>query len=341
MKKSLPAGRRAGIYNPYWDSLGGGERYTAAFVKLLLDHGWQVDIQWPNNISSEIKDRFGIDISSANFVSGLRSSIYDLVFWLSDGSLPTSFAKKTIVHFQMPFRDIGDKSILNFIKTRFYKFVSNSGFTKKAVDKEFGINSIVIYPPIDTSLFRPGKKENVILYIGRFSNLTQRKGHDQLIKSFKKLKLTNWKLILAGGMGVGSTDKDVQTLQKLAGGSNVEFVINPTFFQIQDLCAKGKIFWSASGYGTDTPIQTEHFGITVVEAMSAGAVPVITNLGGHKEIVDHSQNGYLWDTPSQLEKLTLELTTNDLQLTTLSQAAMAKSKIFDISEFNKKFLKMI
>ncbi|TSC88456.1 MAG: Uncharacterized protein G01um101416_124 [Microgenomates group bacterium Gr01-1014_16] len=348
MKKGLPAGRRAGIHNPYWDSLGGGERYTASFVKLLLDEGWQVDITWPKNISSQILDRFGIDISLANYVPQLTTHNYQLIFWLSDGSLPTSFARNTIVHFQMPFKDIGGRSTLNFIKSRFYKFVSNSEFTKKTVDKEFNINSSVIYPPIDTSKFTAGKKENLIFYIGRFSNLTQRKGHDQLIKSFKKLKLKGWKLILAGGMGVGSTEKDIQHLKKLSDGSNIEFVINPSFSQIQNLCAIGKIFWSASGYSADKAIQTEHFGITVVEAMSAGAVPIITNLGGHKEIVDDKTNGYLWNSPEELEKITIELTTDNLpagrqgqQLTTISSAAITKSKIFDISEFNRRFLMLI
>ena len=332
---------KALVHNPYWDSLGGGERYTSAFVKLLLDHGWQVDIQWPHDISSDIKNRFGINISRANFIDELRTMNYELLFWLSDGSLPTSFAKKTIIHMQYPFQNSLGKTLINQIKSQFYKFVVNSKFTKQVIDNEYHVNSTVIYPPVDTSLFKPGKKENIILYIGRFSNLTQRKGHDQLIKSFKNLKLDSWKLILAGGMGVGSTDKDISNLKKLAASSNIEFVFNPTFSQIQNLCAKGKIFWSASGHSADKPIQTEHFGITVVEAMAAGAIPVITNLGGHKEIVDHGKNGYLWDTPSQLESLTLELTTHKTQLTTLSQAAIAKSKIFDISEFSRRFLDLI
>ena len=34
---------RAAVYNPYWETMGGGERYTASFVKLLQDSGWQVD----------------------------------------------------------------------------------------------------------------------------------------------------------------------------------------------------------------------------------------------------------------------------------------------------------
>src|SRR3989344_3527450 len=329
---------KALVHNPYWDSLGGGERYTSAFVKLLLDHGWQVDIQWPHDISSDIKNRFGINISRANFIDELRTMNYELLFWLSDGSLPTSFAKKTIIHMQYPFQNSLGKTLINQIKSQFYKFVVNSKFTKQVIDNEYHVNSTVIYPPVDTSLFKPGKKENIILYIGRFSNLTQLKGQSTLIESFKKIhkQLPGWKLVLTGGTTVGTNPEEIEELKKSSSGIPVEIITDPSFKKIQDLCSTAKIFWSASGYSADKQIQTEHFGITVVEAMSAGAVPVITNLGGHKEIVDHGKNGYLWDTPSQLESLTLELTTHKTQLTTLSQAAIAKSKIFDISEFSRR-----
>lgn len=335
--------KRAGIHNPYWDSLGGGERYTTAFVKLLLDNCWQVDIQWPHDISRDINNRFGIDISSANYVSQLSTHNYQLVFWLSDGSLPISFSPKTVVHFQFPFQNVNGNSPFNFLKSRFYKFVSNSKFTKQTVDKEYNVNSTVIYPPIDTSLFTPGQKQNIILYIGRFSNLTQLKGQNTLIESFKHIynKIPAWKLVLAGGTTVGTNQSTIDKLRKSSANLPIEIITDPSFKKIQDLCSVAKIFWSASGYSADKAIQTEHFGITVVEAMSAGAVPIITNLGGHKEIVDYSQNGYLWDTPSQLESLTLELTTHNPQLTTLSQAAITKSKIFDTGEFNRKFMELI
>lgn len=332
---------KALVHNPYWDSLGGGERYTTSFVKLLLDHGWQVDIQWPSDISSSTKNRFGIDISRAHYVNELKTLNYELLFWLSDGSLPTSFAKKTIIHMQYPFHNDLGRTLVNQIKSKFYKFVVNSQFTKQAIDKEYSVNSTVIYPPIDTSLFIPGKKENIILYIGRFSNLTQLKGQDILIQTFKKLSLPGWKLVLAGGLGVGATPQQFTKLKKMARGSNIEFITNPSFKKIQELCSAAKIFWSASGYSADKATQTEHFGITVVEAMSSGAVPIITNLGGHKEIVDHAQNGYLWDSPHQLENLTLDLINHKSLIINLSKNSITKSKLFDTSRFNAAFTKLI
>lgn len=340
------AAKKAIIFDPYWDSLGGGERYTATVAKVLLDVGWKVDICWPKNITPEIKQRFGIDISQAHFVRDLRSNIYDLLFWLSDGSLPVSFAKKTLIHFQFPFHKVSGRSLKNLVKTRFYTFVSNSHFTKSIVDKEYRIKSHVLYPPIQVSEFVPGIKTKQILYVGRFSNLTQSKGHSILIQAFKKIsqKTPDWKLILAGNTNVGTDQQLLAKLKTLARGYPIEFIIDPSFGQLQKLYATSPIFWSASGYGVDEkvqPLKVEHFGMTVVEAMAAGCVPLVANKGGHKEIITHTRDGYLWDTPDQLGEWTRELTGNSKKMQELSHSAQEKSKIFSESKFKESLLALL
>ncbi|KKU55099.1 hypothetical protein A3H89_01140 [Candidatus Amesbacteria bacterium RIFCSPLOWO2_02_FULL_48_11] len=341
---------KAAIYNPYWDTLGGGERYTAAFVKLLLYKGWQVDIHWPENISAKIYNRFGIDISTVKFVSAnpypLSTIHYSLLFWLSDGSLPTSWAKKTVIHFQFPFKRVSGRRLPNLIKSRFYTFVANSQFTKEVIDQEFRVNCRVIYPPIDTAKFSAVKKTDTIIYVGRFSQLTQLKGYSLLIDVFKRISphLPSWQLILAGGTTVGTAPGHLNQLRSRIRGLPVKIITNPEFGQLAELYSQAKIFWSASGFSADEktdPTRTEHFGITVVESMAAGCVPVITNRGGHKEIVDHNRNGYLWNTPKQLADYTLQIIKQPGKLENLSQAAVQKSKIFDVSRFNHEFSRLL
>lgn len=336
----------AAIINPYWDTLGGGERYTSALVSLLLHLGWQVDIKWPKNISADINNRFGLDISAAHFVNNLSTQDYKLAFYVSDGSLPTSLAKKTIIHFQFPFSGVQGASLTNLIKSRFYAFVCNSQFTKSFIDPEFKINSQVIYPPIDTTFFSSGGKIKLILYVGRFSHLTQLKNPQVLISSFKKIykNLPDWKLIIAGGAGVGTATDMLADLTRQTKGLPIALMLNPSSGQLQKLYSQASIFWSASGYGADErtqPTKVEHFGITPVEGMSAGCVPIITNLGGHKEIVDQGKNGFLWDTPAELEAFTLNICHHPGLMLSLSTAARQKSKIFDISHFNSEFTSLI
>src|SRR3989344_252328 len=117
--------KKAAVHNPYWDSMGGGEKYTATFIRLLMDEGWDVEVCWKEDNCAKLKQRFGIDIVGVSFTKPKSSAEYDLMFWVSDGSLPTSLAKKTLIHFQCPFANIGGKQVKNLIKSRVYVFVVN------------------------------------------------------------------------------------------------------------------------------------------------------------------------------------------------------------------------
>src|SRR3989304_269271 len=98
----------AAVYNPYLDTLGGGERYTTSFVKVLLDEGYSVDIQWHEpTIKEKLMERFNLDIQNARIVENIkRGDGYDVCFWLSDGSIPILRSRKNFIHFQFPFTNI-------------------------------------------------------------------------------------------------------------------------------------------------------------------------------------------------------------------------------------------
>ncbi|MBI3443205.1 hypothetical protein HY008_00890, partial [Candidatus Woesebacteria bacterium] len=77
---------KAGIFSPYLDTLGGGERYTLSFAKVLKDQGWSVNIESKNpEILNKAKLRLGLDLKRVNLVPSIkRGDGYDLCFWLSD-----------------------------------------------------------------------------------------------------------------------------------------------------------------------------------------------------------------------------------------------------------------
>lgn len=340
---------KAAIYNPYLDSLGGGERYSIAVAKVLRDAGYSVNLSWKNpDIKAKLIDRFGIDISDINVVPDIKKGDgYDICFWVSDGSVPNLLARKNFLHFQVPFQNVNGNTLLNRMKFfRIKKIICNSFFTKKVIDREFGITSIVIYPPVDISSFRPGKKENIILYVGRFSKLLQRKRHDILIKSFKKLYdsgFKNFRLIIAGGVEAGA-ESSIDEHVKDSVGYPIKFVENPSFKELKKFYSISRIFWSASGYGIDElkePEKVEHFGITVVEAMAGGAVPLVYSGGGHKEIVDDSVNGYLWKTPASLLYKTKNIIENPKLLRQISKEAVLKSHKFSYERFKREIIGLI
>lgn len=340
---------KAAIYNPYLDTLGGGERYSLAFAKVLADSGYLVDLEWSDeSIKLSLEKRFGIDLKNINVTPDIKKGEgYDVCFWVSDGSIPLMHARNNILHFQVPFHKVNGKSLFNKMKFfRINKFVCNSQFTKSVIDKEFGIESIVLYPPVDTKNIKPKRKENIILYVGRFSKILQGKGQEFLLTAFKKMYdngLKDWKLVLAGGTEIGA-DIFLQELEENSKNYPVVIIKSPDFKMLKDLYGKSKIFWSASGFGhneNENPEKMEHFGITVVEAMSAGAVPIVFNGGGHKEIIDDCVNGYLWDNPEDLIEKTLQLIANNKTYRLLESEAKKKADTYSILRFEKELLSTI
>ena len=105
------------------------------------------------------------------------------------------------------------------------------------------------------------------------------------------------------------------------------------------LLDRAKIYWHATGYGEDLvkhPERAEHFGVSTIEAMAHGAVPIVFPAGGQLEIVNNGQNGFWWRTPQELIKYTLELLQNDKLREKLAQAAQKSSANYSEDKFCEK-----
>jgi len=340
---------KAAIYNPYLDSLGGGERYSMTVAKVLQHEGYRVDVGWKDDsIKGKLEKRFGIDLGKVNFVSSInRGDGYDICFWISDGSIPLLRSRNNILHFQVPFTDVRGKSLLNRTKLlRIRSIVCNSKFTKKFIDREYGISSKVIYPPVDVENIKAKRKENVILYVGRFSQLKQSKRQDVLIKTFKKLcdgGLEGWKLVLAGGVEIG-VGNYLKKLKKMSDGYSIEFYESPDYGKVIELFGIARLFWSASGYGIDEnkePDKVEHFGITVVEAMAAKAVPIVFKAGGHNEIVKDTKNGFLWSNTRQLVNISGDLIEKKISTNNIAINAKKSANAFGNDVFSNNVKKLL
>ena len=73
--------------------------------------------------------------------------------------------------------------------------------------------------------------------------------------------------------------------------------------------------------------------MSIIEAMSAGAVPIAFNAGGPQETISAGVNGYLWNDLSELKALSIRLIEEPLSLQTISTAAAIYSRSFNVSEF--------
>lgn len=340
---------RAAIFDPYLDTGGGGERYILTFALALKKAGWQVDLQWKDEkILPWLSARLGLHLGGVNAVPDIsKGAGYDLCFWISDGSIPLLFSNKNILHFQTPFHGVGGKNILNRLKfLKIQEVVCNSNFTKIVIDREYGIKSRVLYPPVDTKEFKEAEKENIILSVGRFSQLQQAKRQDVLIEAFKKMckkGLTDWQLVLIGGSNVGG-EEFANKLKVYSKGYPIKILENAPFSQVKEYYGKSKFFWSAAGFGVnekEQPQKVEHFGISVVEAMSAGCVPVVTNKGGHREIINDGVNGFLWETEKDLQSITSLLMLDERRSEQVAKKAKTNAVEFAEERFAEEVLQLV
>ncbi len=353
--------KKVAIYSPYLDSFGGGERYMMSIAECLADRN-EVDILLDNHLfglgqeflKKNLSKRLNLNLSKAkfikapigkggNFLKRLKFlSNYDYLFYLTDGSIFYSTAKNSILHFQVPFENKVNKGIWGRKKLKSWNTaIYNSKFTKQVIEKTWNLQGKVIYPPVEVEDFKSLKKQNLILSVGRFVSFNRIKKQEFMIDMFKKMAkdLKGWSLHLAGG--VEGDKKYLDELKKASKGFDIFFYPNVSFEKLKDLYGKASIYWHAMGYGEKDPKRKEHFGITTVEAMSAGCVPVVINSGGQPEIVENKKSGYLWNDIVELKKLTLQLINDSDLLKKLSQNAILRSKIFSKDRFCREIKEVI
>ncbi|MBU1129844.1 glycosyltransferase family 4 protein [Patescibacteria group bacterium] len=388
---------KVGIYDPYLDTLGGGERYMLTIAEILLKQKHQVDLFWSKdeNLINKAQERFALNLQKLNLVKDIfsqpqknidliqdhsqlkrinsnqkeiRTTLgkikhllnrfkitrqYNLFFYLSDGSIPLLFAKKNILHCQVPF--INKFNLQSQIANKFKllltkKVICNSIFTQNQFKKTYHHSSSLLYPPIDIEKFSSSsQEENIILSVGRFDNILNSKRQDILIKAFKKLisnqNSKNWKLILIGGsLEKPESNNYLKHLQHEAKDFPIEFLIGPNFDTLKNIYSQSKIYWHATGFEVNediNPQNTEHFGMTVVEAMASGIVPIVVKKGGLPESVKSNINGFLWENIDELVSKTQLLIGSPQLMQKLSTQAKTDSLQFSKQNFEKKLLEII
>lgn len=221
-----------------------------------------------------------------------------------------------------------------------------SDFSRRWTQKLWGVDCQVVYPPVDVGFGRQ-EKERIILSVGRFA--IEGDGHtkkqEQMLLAFQRIKekgLTGWKYVSTGGIADTPKHKAYfEKLSSLALASGSQLSSNMPRAELKSIYERASIFWHAAGYGEDEntqPLASEHFGISTVEAMAAGCVPVAIKKGGQVEIVEHGVSGFLWETLDELESYTERLITDADLRAKMSEAARKRAKMFSRDAFVQNFV---
>jgi glycosyltransferase involved in cell wall biosynthesis len=219
--------------------------------------------------------------------------------------------------------------------------IAISKFARDWTTRRWGVDSTVVYPPVETD-FREASKDNLILSISRF-NLRARKKQLEMMQAFADLNATDldgWTYASVGGLNATPDNRAyfdaVGRIGAQCGGSVEANLPRP---QLVERLRRARIFWHAMGLDEDTdrhPERAEHFGIATVEAMAAGAVPIVINKGGQTELVEHGRTGFLWNTVAELKSYTSMLAHDRGLWARMSKAARARASDFRGERFVQK-----
>jgi glycosyltransferase involved in cell wall biosynthesis len=164
--------------------------------------------------------------------------------------------------------------------------LTNSEYSRKAIYKTFKIDSTVLSPPVDVDLFRKAvlfssmnKRDDTILVISRFHPSKKVENAIRLAELLKQ-KGIGPSMKIVGNLSphmIGYYSYLRQMVQDQDLSDYVTFHVNVSFNKLLSLMSKSKVYFH--------PLPGEPFGISTVEAMSAGLIPVVPDLGGHTEFV--------------------------------------------------------
>lgn len=228
--------------------------------------------------------------------------------------------------------------------------VANSHFTSGHVSRLWNVDSMVLPPSCPTMAVDGVAKGRDIITVGRFEPVVPKvpnKRFDVLVDAFagmEDLHREGWKLHVVGACPPAK-QQVLDGLRRRAGSAPVEFHPNVDFQVLRELYSRATMYWHAQGCGEDAdadPKTQEHFGITTVEAMSAGCVPVVYATAGPREVAEGLQDAGLWRTVEELRAETVRiahLSEDDREAA--SQAARERATGYDHEHFSDHLMEII
>ncbi|MBS7605600.1 MAG: glycosyltransferase [Candidatus Bathyarchaeia archaeon] len=217
--------------------------------------------------------------------------------------------------------------------------ISNSKFIQYILLKILGRNSIIIHPPVDVDVFMKRsqsrkKRENLVITVSR---LRPGKGLSIIPKVANLAKEIEFILLGIADRASKTTLKEINTLIKhFKIDDRVKILLNQEFNDYVDILSSATLYLH-----TQT---SEAFGISVVEAMAAGCIPLVPRSGGPwVDILSCTQGLYGFSYHNEVEAATIiNMLLNNKSL---RREAMEKVRLralnFNRSVFERKILNVI
>jgi glycosyltransferase involved in cell wall biosynthesis len=294
---------------------GGAEDVAAKTIKLLIEEGHSVTLYTRDSVSVEDYRRFygeelkcSIAVRKALFDAKLFPTRYRFLtneLWLKgsrDGVLldlspsivPLYLRNPKLVYFHnvpkfdlsiansglmklafCPYNAFARYLVRKFVADEHIHMIANSRFTQARLAR-CHVKARVIYPPVDLDQWRRPMHHNQrrgIVSLARFAPQDPQKRHDWQLEIVRGRKDD---LIAMGNCLNSSQEAHLSKLRENAP-SNVRFVTNAPLETVRDILSRRKVFLHTAF--------EEPFGMSIVQSIAAGCIPLVHDSGGPREIV--------------------------------------------------------
>ncbi len=169
------------------------------------------------------------------------------------------------------------------------------------------------------------EREFTLLFVGQ---LRPYKGIDVLLRAMRRLPDVRLRIV-----GKGYSEQTYREMAARFGLENVEFLGGVTDDELWRLYATSHLFVLPS-------TEMEYFGLVLLEAMTSGAVPVISNMPGPSEVVADAGRIVPRGDASALARTIAELRDSPATLATLSERARERAAQFTWDACVERYLEL-
>jgi glycosyltransferase involved in cell wall biosynthesis len=243
--------------------------------------------------------KYHIDSESLEYLRDIRvakfAQIQDIAFLSKDNEAPildpeTKYKVKDYFRFlRLKYDDLMKKTVV----------LTNSEYCKKVIYNALGIEAKILYPPVDIETFRAiaskfTSRENVILVISRIAPDKQIENAIDVARMLRDRGIGKG-VAIAGNLhhyDMSYYEHIKKMILDYELSSYVSLQTNISFSKLVQLMQLAKVYFH--------PKIDEHFGISIVEAMAAGLLPVVSDVGGHTEFVPSKYHFHTLDNTADL-----------------------------------------
>ncbi|MGB9827086.1 MAG: glycosyltransferase [Thermosphaera sp.] len=350
--------------------LGGGELLVLRLSQALIEQGFDVEIWTQTPVEDEkIKDLYGNVIPTrlsvrknrlAQLIEKMSRGRFErlrrLLFYLKEideamseadlvidtqSNVPSG-ADVSYINYPavLPPRDKAGlqwdayNGLVNLVAKRLSKHtgrvIANSTWTACMVYKAYNVVPDIIYPPVDVEYFREvsgnAEREKLVVTVSR---IVYEKNLDKILVEVAK-QLPDYEFVIAGTTTEGSASvfEKLKALRDELKLTNVEFKPDIPRYELRELLGRAMFYLH--------PPFPEHFGISVVEAMSAGAIPIVYKDGGAwYDVVSKVSSMLGYSSISEVPSIIKSIEDDKELYSKLKEKGIENSIIFSYDNFRK------